>query len=123
MYKNSSRDSRFIKGFSPLQLSSNLRGMCPAFGYFLYRRPLFAVTDLIQNPHELIFRFLIKFYLIFHICVHLFVQKIFGVFMLTTSISEFRKNIKKYFDNVTQNSETLIINCGTDTGCCNYFIR
>jgi len=36
--------------------------------------------------------------------------------MLTTSISDFRKDIKKYLDNVTQNFETLIINRGKDTG-------
>ena len=28
--------------------------------------------------------------------------------MLTTTISDFRKNIKKYLDNVTNNFETLI---------------
>ncbi len=36
--------------------------------------------------------------------------------MLTTSISDFRKDIKKYFDKVTQNFETLIINRGKDNG-------
>ncbi|OFY48746.1 MAG: prevent-host-death protein [Bacteroidetes bacterium GWF2_41_31] len=36
--------------------------------------------------------------------------------MLTTSISDFRKNIKMYLDNVTQNFETLIINRGNDSG-------
>ena len=36
--------------------------------------------------------------------------------MLTTSISDFRKNIKKYLDSVTENFETLIINRGKDTG-------
>ena len=36
--------------------------------------------------------------------------------MLTTSISDFRKDIKKYLDNVTENFETLIINRGKDTG-------
>lgn len=36
--------------------------------------------------------------------------------MLTTSISDFRKNIKKYFDNVTKDFETLIINRGKDNG-------
>ena len=34
--------------------------------------------------------------------------------MLTTSISDFRKDIKRYFDKVTQNFETLIINRGKD---------
>ncbi len=36
--------------------------------------------------------------------------------MLTTTLSEFRKDIKKYLDNVTSNFETLIINRGKDTG-------
>jgi antitoxin YefM len=36
--------------------------------------------------------------------------------MLTTTISEFRKDIKRYLDNVTGNFETLIINRGKDTG-------
>jgi len=36
--------------------------------------------------------------------------------MLTTTISDFRKDIKKYLDNVTLNFETLIINRGKDTG-------
>lgn len=36
--------------------------------------------------------------------------------MLTTSISDFRKDIKKYFDRVSQNFETLIINRGKDNG-------
>ena len=36
--------------------------------------------------------------------------------MLTTTISDFRKDIKKYFDTVTKNFETLIINRGKDTG-------
>ena len=36
--------------------------------------------------------------------------------MLTTTISDFRKNIKRYLDNVTKNFETLIINRGKDTG-------
>lgn len=36
--------------------------------------------------------------------------------MLTTSISDFRKNIKKYLDNVTENFETLVINRGKDSG-------
>ena len=34
----------------------------------------------------------------------------------TTSISDFRKDIKQYLDNVTKNFETLIINRGKDTG-------
>jgi len=36
--------------------------------------------------------------------------------MLTTTISNFRKDIKKYLDNVTKNFETLIINRGKDSG-------
>ena len=36
--------------------------------------------------------------------------------MLTASISDFRKDIKKYFDSVTSNFETLIINRGKDKG-------
>jgi antitoxin YefM len=36
--------------------------------------------------------------------------------MITTTISDFRKDIKKYLDNVTINFETLIINRGKDTG-------
>lgn len=36
--------------------------------------------------------------------------------MLTTTLSDFRKEIKRYLDNVTENFETLIINRGKDTG-------
>jgi antitoxin YefM len=36
--------------------------------------------------------------------------------MLTTTISDFRKDIKTYLDRVTQNFETLIINRGKDSG-------
>ena len=36
--------------------------------------------------------------------------------MLTTTISDFRKDIKRYLDMVTKNFETLIINRGKDTG-------
>lgn len=36
--------------------------------------------------------------------------------MLTTTISDFRKDIKKYLDNVVENFETLIINRGKDSG-------
>ena len=36
--------------------------------------------------------------------------------MLTTTISDFRKDIKKYLDRVTENFETLIINRGKDIG-------
>ena len=36
--------------------------------------------------------------------------------MLTATISDFRKDIKKYLDNVIENFETLIINRGKDSG-------
>ncbi len=36
--------------------------------------------------------------------------------MLTTTISDFRRDIKSYLDRVTENFETLIINRGKDTG-------
>jgi len=36
--------------------------------------------------------------------------------MLTTTLSDFRKDIKRYMDRVTQNFETLIINRGKDNG-------
>lgn len=36
--------------------------------------------------------------------------------MLTTTLSDFRKDMKSYFDKVTTNSDTLIINRGKDTG-------
>jgi len=36
--------------------------------------------------------------------------------MLTTTISDFRSNIKKYLDRVSKNFETLIINRGKDSG-------
>ncbi|WP_320019480.1 type II toxin-antitoxin system Phd/YefM family antitoxin [Labilibaculum manganireducens] len=36
--------------------------------------------------------------------------------MLTTTISNFRKDIKKYFNQVNDNHETLIINRGNDSG-------
>lgn len=36
--------------------------------------------------------------------------------MMTTTLSDFRKDIKHYFDRVTQNFETLIINRGKDNG-------
>lgn len=35
--------------------------------------------------------------------------------MFITSISDFRRDIKKYLDKVTQNFETLIINRGKDS--------
>jgi len=36
--------------------------------------------------------------------------------MLTASISDFRKDIKKYLDKVSQNFETLVIHRGKDDG-------
>jgi len=36
--------------------------------------------------------------------------------MLTTTISDFRKDIKRYLDKVSENFETLIINRGNDRG-------
>lgn len=36
--------------------------------------------------------------------------------MITTTISDFRKDIKKYLDYVTLSFETLIINRGKDRG-------
>ena len=36
--------------------------------------------------------------------------------MVTTTISDFRKDIKKYLDDVSENFETLIINRGKDNG-------
>jgi antitoxin YefM len=36
--------------------------------------------------------------------------------MLIASISDFRRDIKRYLDRVTENFETLIINRGKDSG-------
>jgi len=36
--------------------------------------------------------------------------------MMTATISDLRKDLKKYLDKVTQNFETLIINRGKDSG-------
>jgi len=36
--------------------------------------------------------------------------------MITTSISNFRRDIKRYLDSVTKDFETLIINRGKDNG-------
>lgn len=36
--------------------------------------------------------------------------------MITTTISDFRKDIKRYLDSVTKNFETLIINRGRNNG-------
>ena len=36
--------------------------------------------------------------------------------MFTTTLSDFRKDTKRYLDAVTNSFETLNINCGKDTG-------
>ncbi len=36
--------------------------------------------------------------------------------MLTATISEFRRNMKKYFDSIDENFETLIVNRSKDKG-------
>jgi antitoxin YefM len=36
--------------------------------------------------------------------------------MITTNISDFRKDIKEYLNKVTQNFETLVINRGKNSG-------
>lgn len=36
--------------------------------------------------------------------------------MIITSVSDFRKDIKRYLDSVSKNFETLIINRGKDSG-------
>ena len=36
--------------------------------------------------------------------------------MLITSISDFRKDIRKYIDNIIDNFDTMIINRGKDNG-------
>src|SRR5690554_846079 len=38
------------------------------------------------------------------------------IVMLTTTLSDFRKDIKSYLDKVTMNLDTLIINRGKDVG-------
>ena len=45
--------------------------------------------------------------------VRIFVQ---NIVMIATSISDFRKDIKRYLDKVSQNFETLIIHRGKDDG-------
>jgi len=42
--------------------------------------------------------------------------KISNAMLTTTTISDFRKDIKRYLDRVTENFETLIINRGKDRG-------
>ena len=43
--------------------------------------------------------------------------------MITTTISDFRKDIKKYLDDVSDNFETLIINRGKDNGVVGDFFK
>jgi antitoxin YefM len=50
----------------------------------------------------------------FQAYVHIFVHKYIN--MITTTLSDFRKDIKSYFDKVTGSFETLIINRGKDNG-------
>jgi len=45
MYKNNSRDSSKFKGFSPLQLSCNLKGKCHAIGYYSYTQRCGALNN------------------------------------------------------------------------------
>ena len=53
---------------------------------------------------------------ILYLYLYLILYKKTNFLMLTTTISDFRKDIKKYLDRVTENFETLIINRGKDTG-------
>jgi antitoxin YefM len=54
--------------------------------------------------------------LLFSKFVHKFVQILVQITLITTNISDFRKDIKSYLDKVVQNFETLIINRGKDEG-------
>ena len=36
--------------------------------------------------------------------------------MISTTLSDFRKDMKRYFDRITDNFETLVINRGKDKG-------
>jgi antitoxin YefM len=36
--------------------------------------------------------------------------------MITTTLTDFRKDVKKYFDDVVNSCETLLINRGKDSG-------
>jgi len=49
MYKNISRDSSVLKGFSPHQLSCNLTGKYYAIGYYSYTQryePVYYITQI-----------------------------------------------------------------------------
>jgi antitoxin YefM len=43
--------------------------------------------------------------------------------MLTTTLSDFRKDIKRYLDEVTKSFETLIINRGKNSGVVIIFLE
>jgi antitoxin YefM len=51
-----------------------------------------------------------------YVYLYIFKYKNRFINMLITSISDFRKDIKRYFDKVTKDFETLIINRGKDNG-------
>ena len=51
-----------------------------------------------------------------YVYLYIFKYKTRFINMLITSISDFRKDIKRYFDKVTKDFETLIINRGKDNG-------
>ena len=55
------------------------------------------------------------FFHFLYIFLYLFMY-INALIMLTASISDFRKDIKRYLDKVSQNFETLIIHRGKDDG-------
>ena len=48
--------------------------------------------------------------------VLIFVRAINTLIMLITNVSDFRKDVKSYFDQVISNFETLFINRGKDKG-------
>lgn len=56
----------------------------------------------------------LSFILFLQYFVRNFVHYLFK--MVVTSISDFRKDVKTYFDRVSKNFETLIINRGKDSG-------
>lgn len=56
----------------------------------------------------------LQIYIFVRIFVHNLVHN--TSIMLITTISDFRKDIKRYFDNIVDNFETLIINRGKDNG-------
>ena len=73
-----------------------------------------------SNPHNVMHNYFLKIgvnlrnLIYVRIFVHEYVLNY--IIMLTTTISDFRKDIKRYLDRVTENFETLIINRGKDTG-------